>query len=84
MIDVTRRVSCVRVQVIDVVLVEATFLAVKDVTETGWLGQTKDSISAICQSSSSRGARGSEVHDTYEGSDIGAQTIAMLSGIITW
>lgn len=50
MIDVARRVSCVRVQMIDVVLVEAPFLAVQDVAETGWLGEAEDAISVnVCQ-----------------------------------
>lgn len=47
MIDVARRVSCVRVQVIDVVLVEATFFAVQYVTKTGRLGQAKDAIANV-------------------------------------
>jgi len=77
-----RRMLGIGIEVVrrDRVLVEgAGLLAVEEVRKTRRVRQAEDAPSAVLSSRLSR-----TDGNTYDGSCVGAQTMAMLSGIIIW
>lgn len=71
------------VDVIDVVLVERlSLVAVENVWQAWGIGKPEDAVS--CSSVSTGIKRGKKSERTYDGSCLGAHTMAMLSGIMTW
>lgn len=91
-VNMAARVLSVGVQAADAVLMEGGGLrAVQDVVEPRWVRQSEDAVAMWMlaeiriPSFTSRWCPGGQGGPkAYEGSDRGAQTIAILSGIIIW
>ena len=79
---VAGRLLSAGVKVVNAMLMErGRLVAVKNVREPRWIGETEnaESVTAV-----SLGRRRHGHDNTYEGSNRGAHTMAMLSGSMTW